>query len=70
MKAKGSLPVSKENARLVMYRIEARDGKNKLELVLGYPLSYQGEEYTKYANVISIIEDLKLKMKVELTEKK
>ena len=70
MKIKGDLPKSKEGARLVMYRIKAAYGNEKLDLVLGYPLSYQGDEYNKYANVISIIEDLKLKMKVELTEKK
>lgn len=70
MKVKGDLPRSHENDRLVMYKIEVKDGKRSIDLVLGYPLSYMGEEYTKYANVISIIEDIKRNMKLELTEKK
>lgn len=70
MKNKGDLPKSHVNERLVMYKIEATDGKKSLDLVLGYPLSYIGDEYTKYANVISIIEEIKRNMKLELTEKK
>lgn len=70
MNAQGGLPQSQVKSRLVMYRIEAVDGKNKVQLVLGYPLSYEGEEFTRYSKVIGLIEEVKRNMKVELMEKK
>lgn len=70
LKSKGGLPESQENARLVMYKIKAVAGNKKINLVLGYPLSYTGEEFTKYSNIISLIDEIKRYMKVELMESK
>lgn len=70
LKDKGGLPQSKTNAKPVLYKIEAQEGKKSVNLVLGYPLSYEGEEYKRYVAVVSIIEELKREMSLELTEKK
>ncbi|MFP5386165.1 MAG: hypothetical protein ACLGHN_08810 [Bacteriovoracia bacterium] len=70
MKSAGTLPETKVNARPVLYKIEASDGKNSINLVLAYPLSYEGEEYIKYVNVISVIEEVKRSMVLELMESK
>ena len=70
MKSAGALPETKVNARPVLYKIEASDGKNNLNIVLAYPLSYEGDEYKKYVNVISVIEEVKRSMILELMESK
>lgn len=54
----------------VLYKIEAQDGDKKFNLLLGYPKSYTGEQFTKYTQIISIIEDVKRSIISELQEKK
>ena len=61
------LPKSEKHlSRLILYNIEAIDGERKLNLVLGYPKSYKGEEYKKYVSIISRIEELKRTMSLAM----
>ncbi|MFP5387577.1 MAG: hypothetical protein ACLGHN_15990 [Bacteriovoracia bacterium] len=69
MKKSGALPKSNTKGRQ-LYKIEANDGKNSINLVLAYPLSYKGKEYQKYLKTVSVIEDLKRSMTLDLTESK
>lgn len=45
--------------RLTLYKVSGSDGPKKFDLRLGHPTSYSGEEYLKYAKVVSLLEELK-----------
>lgn len=66
----GFLPKEPEDDSRILYKIAARDGSKKFDLVVGYPMSYEGREYTKFTQLISVIEEIKRSMKSELREKK
>lgn len=69
MQKAGSLPKSNTKGR-PLFKIEAHDGEKSINLVLAYPLSYKGKEYEKYMKTVSVIEELKRSMTIELMEKK
>jgi hypothetical protein len=69
MKTSGELPESKSKER-VLYKVKASDGKSKLDLILGFPLSYQGKEYQKYVKTIEVIEEIRRSMTLELSGSK
>lgn len=60
----------KTSSQKVLYKVEAEDGKKKLQFELGYPKSYEGEEYKKYSRVVGLIEDLKRAIVSEIPETK
>ena len=62
-------PVARQRLAKILYRIEATDGEKKLELVIGYPRSYEGEEYMKFSSVIMLVEEIKRKMAEEIKVK-
>lgn len=67
MQLTGGLPkqLDTENER-VLYNLQAGEGTLKVDLMVGYPKSYEGEEFTKYSNLIVLIEDIKMLMHQEL----
>lgn len=67
MQEADSLPKSITKGK-PLFKIEAKDGKKSLNLVLAYPLSYKDKEYEKYVKTVSIVEELKRSMTVELME--
>ena len=69
MQKAGSLPKSNSQGR-PLFKIEAKDGNKTIDLVLAYPLSYKGKEYHKYMKTVSLIEELKRSMTIELMETK
>lgn len=49
----------KIKAHQVMYFIKANDGTKNVELTLGYPKSYLGEDFKKYSDLIVKLEEIK-----------
>lgn len=66
----GFLPKEPAKLRKVLYKIKATDGDKKFDLLVGYPMSYEGTEYTKFSQLISVLEDIKRTMRTEIQEKK
>ena len=54
----------------VLYKIKLDDGVTQFESTLGYPESYQAQEFTKFSKIISLVEEIKRLMKLELLRKK
>lgn len=67
---KGGLPKPSKALRKVLYQIRANDGKRTVHMTIGYPMSYEGAEFSKYSKFISFLEDLKFTMRNELRERK
>ena len=65
-----SFPKPAKKIERTLYKIKANDGGKAIEETLGYPMSYEGEEYAKYTRLISMIEGLKQKMISAIGEKK
>lgn len=60
----------KIKAHQVLYFIKASDGVKNIELILGYPKSYLGEDYKKYSDLIVKLEELKSAIIQNTTEEK
>lgn len=60
----------KIKAHQVLYTIKASDGSRNVELTLGYPKSYLGEDYKKYSDLIVKLEELKSAILLNTTEEK
>jgi hypothetical protein len=54
---------AKIRSHRLLYKVEAQDGEKKIQLNIGYPEMYQGEELAKYLGVISYIENVKRSMR-------
>lgn len=66
----GFLPKEPGNLRKILYKVKATDGDKKFDLLVGYPMSYEGTEYTKFSQLISVLEDIKRTMRTGIQEKK
>lgn len=53
----------------ILYSVEASDDGKKVDITLGYPKSYAGTEFSKYATLIHLVEEIKRMMKFEIGEK-
>jgi hypothetical protein len=65
----GQFPMSnKTPLHKVLYKIEANHKGKEVEVILGYPKSYQGTEFQKYSALVSRIEEIKKTMREEIKE--
>jgi hypothetical protein len=65
LKKQGFLPAEKSLDK-ILYKIIVTDGDEKLSTFIGYPRSYEGTEFSKYSQLISVLEEIRLNMKLEL----
>lgn len=66
----GFLPKEPANKKRILYKLKATDGEKTFDLIIGYPMSYEGSEYSKFTQLISVIEEIKRIMRTEIREKK
>lgn len=66
----GFLPKEPVKQQRILYKLTASDGTKKFDLVIGNPMDYVGVEYTKFSQLINVIEEIKYAMRTEIQEKK